>query len=246
MSTQRPRLGVHTAADADHRTAKHDRHGDEHETDTQRDPDPGNPRAGMGDPHRLRPVRRLEPVRFEGDRAPRAGPAVVRHHVPSGRAAHHTQARHQVEPGTRLVQTETFTGVLVPLLARSLNTGALARAPWDTSTPPFDTRDAIAPPGSDEGWFLKRSLCARPARRSACGDQRRFAVCVASHAACRPRVDPHRSPGRHGGIRTVRQGCVTPRYGGAGRGDGGWVQAEDRTGRGVKPPHTPWFARLLQ
>ena len=33
---------------------------------------------------------------------------------------------HQVEPGTRLVQMETFTGVLVPLLARSLDTGTLA------------------------------------------------------------------------------------------------------------------------
>ena len=33
---------------------------------------------------------------------------------------------HQVEAGTRLVQMETFTGVLVPLLARSLDTGTLA------------------------------------------------------------------------------------------------------------------------
>ena len=33
---------------------------------------------------------------------------------------------HPVEPGTRLVQMETFTGVLVPLLARSLNSGTLA------------------------------------------------------------------------------------------------------------------------
>ena len=33
---------------------------------------------------------------------------------------------HQVEPGTRLVQMESFTGVLVPLLARSLNSGTLA------------------------------------------------------------------------------------------------------------------------
>jgi hypothetical protein len=33
---------------------------------------------------------------------------------------------HEVEQGTRLLQMETFTGVLVPLLARTLNTGTLA------------------------------------------------------------------------------------------------------------------------
>jgi hypothetical protein len=32
----------------------------------------------------------------------------------------------RVDPGTRLVQMEKFTGVLVPLLARSLNSGTLA------------------------------------------------------------------------------------------------------------------------